>query len=415
MADPRILYITSSLPYPLDWGGAIRQFHLLAAYARAAEVRLLFFYDSADELAGIEALKPYCADFHPVPSGTTYRESRFRRLAPWRRRIEEAVRLQPSAARLPFSPEMQTLVEELAPSARLIHVAELNMVAQIRPLRRRPPKGLRFVLDVNDIPTVLKRRMIQADPALGWRSRAFQYYDLLRLWRYQQNVLRSFDRVLVCSEKDQAYFGDPRVIVVPNGANVPPGMLPDESDGLTFLYLGMLSYWPNVDGLRFFLGRIFPLVRREVPGARLLVVGKNPPPEVLGLHDGTSIFVEANVPDVEKYYRQATVSVVPLRVGGGTRVKILEAFAMGRPVVSTSLGCEGLNVVDGRHLRIADGAALFAAACTELLRNPSLRQRLATNARQLVEERYAWSSIEQRFQATIAALLEEGSRSSHGR
>jgi glycosyltransferase involved in cell wall biosynthesis len=129
------------------------------------------------------------------------------------------------------------------------------------------------------------------------------------------------------------------------------------------------------------------------------------PPRISALHDGETLIVSADVPSVEPHYREATISVVPLRAGGGTRLKILEAFALGRPVVSTSVGCEGLDVIGGEHLFVADTPAAFAESCVTLLRNPGLRRTLTMNARQLAEQRYSWNAIEPQIGELVAELL----------
>jgi glycosyltransferase involved in cell wall biosynthesis len=163
-----------------------------------------------------------------------------------------------------------------------------------------------------------------------------------------------------------------------------------------------------VHGLRFFVAKVFPLIQEELNGARLLVVGRDTPREVQALHDGQAIFVERTVPSVEEYYQRATVAVVPLRIGAGTRLRILEAFALGRPVVSTTIGCEGLEVVDGRDLLVADEPRALADACIDLLRDPGLRERLVRAGRELVKRHYTWESVHRQVHAVARAVLGGG-------
>jgi glycosyltransferase involved in cell wall biosynthesis len=184
--------------------------------------------------------------------------------------------------------------------------------------------------------------------------------------------------------------------------------LHDRSDGRTLLCLATYGHWPNVHGLRFFVAKVFPLIQEELNGARLLVVGRDTPREVQALHDGQAIFVERTVPSVEEYYQRATVAVVPLRIGAGTRLRILEAFALGRPVVSTTIGCEGLEVVDGRDLLVADEPRALADACIDLLRDPGLRERLVRAGRELVKRHYTWESVHRQVHAVARAVLGGG-------
>jgi len=408
MGSRRILYIVRRVPYPLNSGTRIRQFQLLTAYAQIGEVVLVCFYTDEDELAGASALVPYCADIHPIHFGSRRDGSGGSKLPRWWGQLRRATSLEPFLANHCFSPEMKRLVDEIAPSCGLIHVGRLHMIPHVDSLLHSIPRAQRFVLDLDDIETVLKSRELRISPPAKWQGRVREYLDLFRLWLYQRRALGSFERVFVCSEQDRSHLGHKAsVIVVPNGVDLPPEILPQDSDGKTLLCLATYGHWPNVDGLLYFVDKIFPLIRKEVVGARLLVVGRDAPRAVHALHDGRTIWVEGTVPDVEEYYRQATVAIVPLRIGAGTRLKILEAFGFGRPVVSTSVGCEGLDVADGEHLLIGDEPRVFANACIDLLKDGQLRERLVRRARELVEGHYAWDLIHQRVHDMARELLEE--------
>jgi glycosyltransferase involved in cell wall biosynthesis len=236
----------------------------------------------------------------------------------------------------------------------------------------------------------------------------------MRLARYQQRMLTSFDRVLVCSRLDEQRLGIATALVVPNGTVIPDLAPRDGSDGKAILFCGALSYGPNVDAMRYFLDSIFPDILREIPAARLLIVGRRPSAEVLALARPPQVTVWPDVPSVEPFYRQSTIAVAPLRTGGGTRLKILEAFAHEIPVVSTTIGCEGLDVRDGEHLLIADGDRQFARQCVRLLRAPHVRQELVSRARSLTVERYSWASVGAAFAHTIMSMLGRGPACSVG-
>jgi glycosyltransferase involved in cell wall biosynthesis len=314
---------------------------------------------------------------------------------------------KPTLAHLLESEEMKRVVAEAAPSADIVHVARLGMVSNIEAFARNTHARTRtrLVLDLDDLETVVRRRGLAADPPQRWQRRIFEYYDLARLSLYQHAAVRLFDSVFVCSGHDLRRLHCPRAVVVPNGAVLPACPLPAGPDERSILFLATLRYPPNIDALFFFVRNIFPLVQRAEPWARLLVVGNSPAPEVGQLHDPPRITVHANVPDVEPYYRQACVAVVPLRIGGGTRLRVLEAFAVGRPVVATSVGCEGLEVADNEHLLVRDDPQAFADACIQLLRDGDLRGRLTERARELIAERYTWDSIEHRVGAIAGRLL----------
>jgi glycosyltransferase involved in cell wall biosynthesis len=165
-----------------------------------------------------------------------------------------------------------------------------------------------------------------------------------------------------------------------------------------------MGYPPCVDAVLYFCREIFPRIRRTLGTAELWIVGRDPRPEVMQLN-GDGVHVTGRVDEVIPYYQQSAVSVVPLRAGGGTRLKILEAMALGRPVVSTTIGCEGLEVVDGEHLLIADNCEQFAEKTVRLLTDRQIYQHISTNGRQLVEARYDWDKIAGRLMEVYAELI----------
>jgi glycosyltransferase involved in cell wall biosynthesis len=183
--------------------------------------------------------------------------------------------------------------------------------------------------------------------------------------------------------------------VVPNGVDtVQYTLLPESSGSKKILFVGDMHYPPNVDGAVFFCKEIFPLIKQHIPDAKLLIVGSEPANAVRALA-GDDVQVTGYVNSVVPYYQESGVSVVPLRAGGGTRLKILESMALGRPVVSTVLGCEGLAVTHGENILIADTPADFANQTAQVLNGGKGRQRLIANGRRLVEATYDWQIIAQ--------------------
>jgi polysaccharide biosynthesis protein PslH len=174
---------------------------------------------------------------------------------------------------------------------------------------------------------------------------------------------------------------------------------------MTLLFCGLLSYWPNEDAVRFFVDSIFPDIRRQLPSVRLVIIGRGPSEQVRALADGTSIKLEADVPSVADYYRRATMGIVPLRIGGGTRIKILEAWALGVPVVSTSIGCEGLDGMNGEHFIVADTPQDFTKACVDLFRSSSLREHLVQRGRELAFSKYRWEMSTKKAVSAVQDLL----------
>jgi glycosyltransferase involved in cell wall biosynthesis len=171
-----------------------------------------------------------------------------------------------------------------------------------------------------------------------------------------------------------------------------------------FTYIGMLSYAPNADALDYFVTHIWPLIRSEMPEARFRIVGRCPPAEVMALTEKPGVELIPDVPEILPYFHDADALLVPLRAGSGTRLKIIEALASGCPVVTTSLGCEGLEVRDGDHLFIADNPAEFARRATWLARHPDAVRPVQARGRQLVEEHYTWERIGQHLRDVYQRL-----------
>jgi len=186
--------------------------------------------------------------------------------------------------------------------------------------------------------------------------------------------------------------------------------LAESASGNNLLFVGVIGYPPNADAVLYFCKSIMPLVRRKIPDVQLTVVGNAPPPEVCKLAVRDEVVVTGVVDDLVAYYARATVCVVPLRAGGGTRLKILEAMAFGRPVVSTSIGCEGLAAVDGEHLLIGDSPEDFAQNVIQLLLEPDLRHRITIAARRMVEQRYDWPIIGRKLCGSMVRLQQRALR-----
>jgi glycosyltransferase involved in cell wall biosynthesis len=292
-------------------------------------------------------------------------------------------------------------------------VAHISRIASV-PCLGAPecwrPHGPLRVLDLDELESAVRRRELEAGFHVTRRSRWLAHIELRRLQAFERRMLPRFDLVLVCSETERARVPLNDVSVVSNGIelpNEPPAA--GGGDGRTVLFVGFMDYPPNADAARFLASDILPLIRREVPEARAVLVGRTSSEAVLQLHDGETIVVRGEAPDLRPYYENASVVVAPLRVGGGTRIKILEAFAWRRPVVTTRVGAEGLRISPGNDLFVEDTPDGFAARCVALLKDPSLRVAMARRALS-VAERYQWSSIRTGFARIIEQRVRDGGR-----
>ena len=243
-------------------------------------------------------------------------------------------------------------------------------------------------------------------------SRGFDLVDERRWDRLQRRCAEGSERVVVCSELDLQRAGVSNAVVVPNGCAEPSGgdAVADRRSlrggAPTFLFVGALDYEPNTEAVEWFVREVFPVVRTRLPEATVRIVGRGRD-SVAWVAGEPGVELVGSVQDLQTELSGADISIVPIRVGAGTRLKVVEALANRLPLVTTTVGCEGIDVVDGRHALIADDAADFAAACVRLAGDGDLRQRLADAGHDLFAGRYDWDRIE----SEVAALATEVVRS----
>jgi glycosyltransferase involved in cell wall biosynthesis len=272
------------------------------------------------------------------------------------------------------------------------------------------PREAAVVLDEQNVEYEIQRRT--ASMAESLPRRIYNYIDSLKLQREEERSWRSVDACAVTSPRDEAAVrranSRMRTAVVPNAVDVnffAPGGRPEPK---TLVFFGTISYFPNTDGLTFFLDEVMPIVRRRHPGLRLLVVGASPPPAIQR-RAAPDVILTGMVDDVRPYLARASAVIAPLRIGGGTRLKILEAMAMGKAVVSTSLGAEGLAVTHERDIILADGAGAFADAIDRVL-DQDLAASLGSAGRRLVEDNYDWRhsarKLEELYESALRARRE---------
>lgn len=264
-----------------------------------------------------------------------------------------------------------------------------------------PAGAVPTALTHHNIESQLMARRAAIEPR--WHARAYLRMESSKLRAYEAKQAPQFGVNIVMSAQDGSVLRGiapaARIAVVPNGVDCEYFSPEDRTlETSTLIYTGGMNMFANRDAVMSFAQGIWPQIGRHVPEARFVVIGQDPPAELLDLAArDPRIEVMGYVPDVRPHVSRAAVYVVPLRVGGGTRLKVLDAMAMGKALVSTSVGCEGLDTVPGRHLLLADKPEAFAAAAVELLRDPARRQELGAAARRLVTDRYAWSTVASRL------------------
>jgi glycosyltransferase involved in cell wall biosynthesis len=276
---------------------------------------------------------------------------------------------------------------------------------------RQAPAGQplpRMILDEHNIEFDLQRQMSKAGNIARRLHHAVNWRKARREEIFQW---KSHDGVTFTSEPDlrRALEIVPsiRSAVVPNGVDVSafePHPSDPPPDGKTIMFFGINDYYPNTDGILFFLREVWPKLALSSPQARVKVVGPNPTPEILAQRSDR-IEIAGKVDDLRHHLASAAVSIVPLRLGGGTRLKVLEAMSMAKPIVSTRVGAEGIDVVHEKHLLFADDSSSFAAAVGRVLADPELGARLGREGRTLAKERYSWEGVATKMEAFFDQVL----------
>lgn len=378
----RILFLTQVLPYPPDSGPKVKTWNVLKFLSQEHEITLASFV-RGDQSADVAQLKPYCRAIHTVPiqrSKTGDIWSLIRSLLtgkPWM-----MVRDERRA--------MTRLVDRLAGenSFDAVHADQLNMAQYAARLSRA-----RKTLDAHNALWLLYRRVWETTNPGPMQWLLGRDWKLLK--EYEGRICREFDNVIAVSDEDKAALLEAADVTRPITVTpiaVDTDLLQPvsrQADACDIVHVGTMYWPPNIDGVEWFIQRVYPLVREKHPQTVFDVVGARPPQSLLAWNrDGEGINITGYVPDVLPYLQKAGVFVVPLRAGGGMRVKILEALARAMPLVTTTIGCEGIALQHEVHALIADTPADFAEAVVRLLDDPALAARLGQNGRQLIEERY---------------------------
>ncbi len=401
-----ILWIKTELLHPIDKGGRIRTYNMLRALKHQHRVTYLTLDNGAADPDAERLATEYCHDLIRVP----FVEARRRSPKFWLELLGNLVSPLPYAISKYRSRGMRDEVIR-AVGGRAIDVVVCDFLAP----SQNVPDGL-------SCPTVLFQHNVEAaiwqrhvDVRTNPLARAYFREQWRRMERFERRECHRFDRVVAVSRADadlieQAY-GVASVGDVPTGVDTeffrPAGRMAREPHDLVFT--GAMDWMPNEDGITWFVDHVLPRIHARLPDVTLTVVGRNPPRAIQALAARDArLRVTGTVPDVRPYMERASVFVVPLRVGGGTRLKIYEALAMERALVSTSIGAEGLPLTHGTHAMIADGEEPFSQAVLDLLEDPARSERLGAEGATWVREHFGWDNAAATFARLLAAAGEAG-------
>ena len=390
----RVLFLSQIVPYPPHGGVLQRGYHLLRELGRDTRLHLLAFVHP-DVLPTGSTLDESRVALGKLCESVEYfrlwaKTSRFHRLAALG---ISAFSAEPFSLIAHRSAAFQSRVLELLATVPfdLIHVDTLALCQFVPPGRSIPA-----VLTHHNIEWMLMERRAQVERGLV--GRRFLRREASKLRAYESMTSPAFDINVMVSREDEKILArrlpGVRTAVVPNGVDTEYFTPSEDPESPALVYAGGMNMFANRDAVMHFLTEIWPRVRANVPEVRFFAVGQDPPKELMALAArDPRIVVTGYVSDIRPLVKQAAVYVVPLRVGGGTRLKVLDAMAMGKALVSTSVGCEGIAVRSQEHLVIADDPESFASATVALLNGADRRRALGRAARALVERLYAWPVV----------------------
>jgi polysaccharide biosynthesis protein PslH len=402
----RILWLKSDLLLPLDKGGKLRTWHLLRHLAAQHEITYVAFARPDEPREHIDGMREVAAAVHAIPrsdppskgSLAFYADAAVHLLDP----LPYAVGKYRSRA---YTERVRSL---LAENDFDLVVSDFLIPAIHLPRRLRCPA----VIFTHNVEAEIWRR--HAETHAGLAARFLYRLQHRRMVRFEGRALARFDGVLAVSDADRRTFerlypGATRepAHVIPTGVDTAfyaPASSAPASRSLVFT--GSMDWLPNEDAMLFFCREVLPLVRTAEPDVTLSIVGRAPTPAVARLAQDAAITVTGRVDDVRPYMRDAAVYVVPLRIGGGTRLKIFEAMAMSKAVVSTTVGAEGLPVRSGEQLMLADDPREMASAIVELLSDVDRRRALERAARALVVESYDWSAVARELERALVRFAQ---------
>ncbi len=393
-----ILFLTQILPYPLDAGPKIRIYYVLRYLAQYHRVTLIAFTRGATDERNAEQLRSFLHAVHTVPiQRSRIRDGFFLAQSVLTDQPFLIVRDQVAA--------MHATIQRVMHDEHFdaVHADQLGMAQYAVGLN-----GVTQVLDQHNAVWTIVQRMWQNERqgprkwvmAREWRT----------LQRYEARTCQQFDHIVTVTEEDARALQslDPTfplpITVMP--ICIDPAALPRVAVAerpRNIIFLGGMFYPPNVDGALWFARNVFPLVQAANPESQFFIVGARPDHQIVELGAAEpQIRVTGYVADATPYLSESAVFIVPLRAGGGMRVKILDAWLRGIPIVSTTIGCEGIETRPGENLLIADSPADFAAAVSQVIQNPALGKQLANNGRRWVEEKYSWQTVYQKLDSIYA-------------
>jgi len=398
----RILWLNNELLYPLNSGGQIRTFNLIKELSKKNEIAYFCYSNLPEEEEALRQMEKLC---QPVVTLPLYWPNKFT-FGFYFALFRNLFFRLPYAVSKYYSSRMKRELQCYLRKNKfdLMICDFLSMSPNVTANYNCPA-----ILFEHNIEHIIWQRRFKNTPNIF--KKAYFFLQWIKMYRYEMKKCKGFAHVIVVSEKDKELLtkcGNMKhVSVVQTGVDINYfAPISTEIVPHSLVFTGAMDWMPNEDAIKYFVTEIFPLIRKKVQDVTLYIVGRNPTEDIIRLEkNDTAIKVTGTVDDIRPYIARGSIYIVPLRIGGGTRLKIFEAMAMGKAIVSTAVGAEGLPVAPGENIIIADNPPQFSQGIIELFKDDSLRQRLGKKARTLVEKRYSWKEIAKDFEDICATVI----------
>lgn len=389
----KILFITARFPYPPLKGDQVRSYNQIRILSQKHSIILFSLIGNRKELDHIPMLKRFCSHIEVVE---------LRPFHSYLNIISGLFSPLPLQTCYYYSPELGRRIRTTIENDKfdVVHVQLIRMAPYLTHFVHMPK-----VIDLIDALSLNMKRRYECDRGI---FKLGTYIEWQRLKKYETEICNQFDQAIVVSPTDRKAIGPfQNLHVNPNGVDTDafPFVL-EGREPFSIIFSGNMGYFPNVDAVHWFSQEVFPLIKARIPQIKFYVVGADPLKGIRRLSADERIIVTGFVDNIYKYLARATVAVCPIRSGSGIQNKVLEAMSSGTPVVATSYAVEGIQATPEEEIIIADNPVDFAQRVVELLQDATLRQKLALNARKLIEEKYTWEAsveqLERIYQAAIA-------------
>ena len=398
----KLLFISQNFPYPPYRDGArLKAYNLIKYLSKYNEIFLVTFFEPGEE-EYINEIKAFCVNIITVPS----KNANLDKLTKYRKHVHDIISPKRcDSNQMHF--EINKVVQMWTPD--VVHV-DLPMMSQ-------------YWKAIDGIPRVIASHdTLSLSANKNWKSSKGLIQKAMWYWLYKQRIwiekhfYPHYDVCTVVSNEDSTFLKkhcpELNIKVIPNGVDIKYFDIEKLSflnvlNDLTVGIFGSMSFVPNVDGVMYFVTKIYTLIRKKLPGVRIFIVGRNPHDDIKSLANNKNIIVTGEVDDIREYYKKVSVVIAPIRLGSGIKNTILQAMSMARPIVTSPQAVKAIAVEDGVHCMIAESPECFADKIVNLLNNPSLREALSKNARDLAVEKYSWETHANVFQSLYEKIIQK--------